>query len=257
MPSREDTSITTELSRSDQHPQFDCPEASTSEPSTSAFGDITARILAEQVESEGDEQSDVEALLDRAETVAGQLSGTPAGREMLAQILIGAVDRVAGALEGYLSTLESYAEGIDRITVEDGTEYRLVTLESLTGWRRRQAWKLLLSMADTAKNRLLNGLDMTTIAAEIAGGEKGVELLGLAYGPAGVPYDKTKMAEYGAAVDDVLNTKQITGVVLRFFSLSASSIATFSRNCMEGLAVQVLGALLTVLPATSANGEEE
>jgi hypothetical protein len=257
MPSREDTFTTTMLSLFDQQPEPDPVEASPSEMHISTFGDLTARILAEQAESEGDEQTDVDPLLERAEAVAGELSGTPVGREMLAQILIGAVDRVSGVLERYLATLESYAEGIEVVRTGDGTEYRLVALESLTGWRRRQAWKILLSMADTAKNRLMNGLDMTAIAAEIAGGDKGVELLGLAYGPAGVPYDKTKVAEYGAAVDDMLTTKQITGCVLRFFSLSASSIATYSRNCMEGLAVQLLGALQTILPATSETGDGE
>jgi hypothetical protein len=257
MTSTEDKRTNAQSGLFGQHPQPDLPVASPSEPHTSTFGHITARALAEQVLAEGDERSDVDPLLDRAETLAEQLSGTPVGREMLAQILIGAVDKVMSAVEEYLATLAGYADGIEMITAEDGTEYRLITLESLTGWRRRQAWKLLLSMADTAKHRLLTGLDMAAIAAEIAGGEKGVELLGLAYGPAGKPYDKSKVAEYGAAVDNVLNTKQITGVILRFFSLSASSIATFSRNCLEGLVVQALGTLQTVLPVNSATGGGE
>jgi hypothetical protein len=224
---------------------------------SAAFGDITARALAEKSASDGEEFSTADPLLERAEAVAAQLSGTDVGREMLAQILAGSVDRVADVLERFLATLESYAEGIDMITTEEGTEYRLVTLESLTGWRRRQAWKLLLSIGDKARQGLLNGLDMATIAAEIAGGENGIELLGIAYGPVGVSYDKTKVIKYGAAVDEMLTTKQITGCVLRFFSLSASSIVIFSRNCMEDLVNQVLGALPTTSPASSVTGEGE
>jgi hypothetical protein len=257
MASREDRYTTTEQSQSESQPHPEFQGASQSAVRSSVFGDITARALAEGAELQANEKTDDDPVLERAEAVAGLLSGTDIGREMLAQVLIGAVDSVAGALEGYLATLEGFAEGIDRITAEDGTEYRLVTLESLTGWRRRQAWKLLLSVADTAKHRLVSGLDMTAIAAEFAGGEKGIELLGLAYGPAGVPYDKSKVAEYGATVDEMLTTKQITGCILRFFSLSASSIATFSRNCLEGLAIQVLGALQTIVPAKIATGEGE
>jgi hypothetical protein len=218
------------------------PKTTPKKPSgSSAFGAATAKAIADIQEAE-QRESDVTPEQERAADIAEKLSGTDKGREQLATILMGAVDRTAEALTAYLTKLEGYAEGIDVVTAGDGTEYKLITLSDLTGWRRREAWKLLFDMK-RAFSVYSAEYDILTAAGEIAASDNGVRLLGLAYGPVGVPYDKERVAEYGAAVDDVLSTKKITGVALRFFSLSASSILTFSRNYLAGLVTPLVESL--------------
>lgn len=212
-------------------------------PSTfgAIFANASAQAQAEQAAPDvsADVSADVPEHQERAEAVTEKLTGTPIGKAMLAGVLTDGVEKIMGGVGAFLTTLEGYAEEIEIVTAEDGTEYRLITLAELTGWRRRQAWATLLSITSAARVYVQNGLDIATIAGQIAGGEKGVELLGLMFGPVGVPYDKERAEEYGEAVDNALNTKQIAGVILRFFSLNVSVILPVIHSSLGSLIAMV------------------
>jgi hypothetical protein len=236
------------------------PIAEEPEAPKSRFADVFKKPESDEPEAEA---VVVTPETERAEAIAERLSGTPTGREMLAEVLTGAVDKTVDALAAFLTKLEGYAEGIDTVTAADGTEYKLITLSDLTGWRRREAWKILtgLKVQHTVWSNQKNEdgdkeYNLFTAIGEVAASDKAVRLLGIAYGPVGVPYDREKAEEYAHAVDDQLTTKQIAGMVIRFFSLSASSIAHYSRSYLEGLVNQAAGALLTIFPTKNGNAAE-
>jgi hypothetical protein len=191
------------------------------------------------------------------------ITGTAIARHELAGVMLNgltdvietAATAVTAKLDSIITTLEKHATALSEIEEIEvgcqyddngdaipgsGTTFRLFTLfqqpgPALTGWRRREAWRLLKRLKKEAGQVMKEGNDLFDTAIEIAGSDDGIMLLGLAFGPVGTAYDKSKVREYGELIDEALHTEHIVGVVLRFFSLNASSILRSSRSFLASL----------------------